>query len=247
MKYITTIPFAATSEILRNAWVSVASMFLVSFPLAFCPISHASAQTPDAEPPVGADPSANQALRPSQSDFRRAVSRQVRDWRADDGDIEDLLPTRPSGQVMTWRDGGRTRKVYLQADLVVSRSGAIALKGSAGGGRIPIGDDPAFRTSGSRAEEPLPVFRSPSGRLMTLPGGVLVIFEDTWTKAEIEAFFAARGISPNELSPLGELPKGFVVATEPGFPSLELANALAKEPGLKVASPNWLRYDIELQ
>ena len=32
---------------------------------------------------------------------------------------------------------------------------------------------------------------------------------------------------------------GFLVETEPGFPSLELANALAAQAGVWVSSPNW--------
>ena len=36
-------------------------------------------------------------------------------------------PTPPEGQVYTWKDGGRSSRAFLQADLVVSRSGANSL------------------------------------------------------------------------------------------------------------------------
>ena len=32
---------------------------------------------------------------------------------------------------------------------------------------------------------------------------------------------------------------GFLIETEPGFPSLELANALVDQDGLLISSPNW--------
>ena len=38
---------------------------------------------------------------------------------------------------------------------------------------------------------------------------------------------------------MGFLENGFLVETEPGFPSLELANALASQDGVVMSSPNW--------
>ena len=37
------------------------------------------------------------------------------------------------------------------------------------------------------------------------------------------------------------LENGFLVQTEPGFPSLELANELAAQEGVVISSPNWWR------
>ena len=81
----------------------------------------------------------------------------------------------PRGKVYTWRDGDRTRRAFLQSDLVVR-------------------EDTAAR-AGPR---------------------VVVRVPDT-------------------------VPNGFVVATEPGFAALELANALAGEDGVVLSSPNWWR------
>ena len=76
---------------------------------------------------------------------------------------------------------------------------------------------------------------------MTLPGGVLLVFDRDWRQAETNAFFVSRSIAKGRVSPLGAVPNGFVVATEPGFAALELANALAGEDGVVLSSPNWWR------
>ena len=70
---------------------------------------------------------------------------------------------------------------------------------------------------------------------------MLLVFDPQWGEAEKSAFLAANGISNDRLSPLGAIPNGFVVETEPGFPSLELANALAGLDGVVLSSPNWWR------
>lgn len=146
--------------------------------------------------------------------------------------------TPTEGQVYTWKDGDRSLRAYLQADLIVTREGAVASLGtevrSTGSGRI-------VRVAEASRREGEPVFRSPSGALMTLPGGVLLVFDEGWGGAEIDAFFAANSIARDRLSPLGAIPNGYVVATAPGFPSLELANALAGRDGVRLSSPNWWR------
>ncbi len=147
-------------------------------------------------------------------------------------------PIPPQGRKYTWQDGDRTLSAYLQADLVVSSDGAVAAAGTtvarAGQGRI-------IRVASASEVEGQPVFRSGSGALMTLPGGVLLVFDSAWSGTETDAFFVANGIATDRVSPLGEIPNGFVVATEPGFASLELARALAGKEGVELSSPNWWR------
>ena len=41
------------------------------------------------------------------------------------------------------------------------------------------------------------------------------------------------------MSPLGFLDNAFFVETEPGFPSLDLANDLAEQDGVVISTPNW--------
>ena len=139
------------------------------------------------------------------------------------------------GQPYTWQDGDRTLTVLLQDDLTVTQDGDIALR-----------DDTAIRTTRSdtvdkAASAGLPVFRSQSGSLMTLPGGVLLALDETWGRTETDAFFSDNGIDRDRVSELDYVANGFFVETNPGFPSLELANALAEQDGVWVASPNWRR------
>ena len=87
-----------------------------------------------------------------------------------------------------------------------------------------------------------PVFRSESGgTLMTLPGGVLLSLDPGWSEADVERFFADNGIAADRAAGIGFLPNGFLIETEPGFPSLDLANELAEQPGVVMSSPNWQR------
>ena len=140
--------------------------------------------------------------------------------------------------VYTWRDGDRTERVLLQIDLTVQETTtnrpdvvviAKGLKHSIVQKRPAHGPDAQ------------PVFRSESdGGLMTLPGGVLLGLDPEWSEAEVEDFFS-RHIPEAQRSEIGFLPNGFLIETEPGFPSLELANELADQPGVVLSSPNWQR------
>ena len=143
------------------------------------------------------------------------------------------------GQTFTWEDGDRTLKVFLQSDLVVE-------KGSDGLPRdIVEADDSeasALRSADSRSkDDTLPAFRSESGSLMTLPGGVLLVLSADWSQSETNAFFSNNDIKMNRVSELSYIANGFFIETEPGFPSLDLANDLSALVGVEVSSPNWGR------
>ena len=143
------------------------------------------------------------------------------------------------GQTFTWEDGDRTLKVFLQSDLVVE-------KGSDGLPRdIVEADDSeasALRSADSRSTgDTLPAFRSESGSLMTLPGGVLLVLSAEWSQSETNAFFSDNGIKLDLVLELSYVANGFFIETEPGFPSLDLANELAALVGVEVSSPNWGR------
>ena len=74
---------------------------------------------------------------------------------------------------------------------------------------------------------------------MTLPGGVLLALDPEWDKAQVDSFLSDNGISPEQVSELGFMKNGFLVETEAGFPSLELANSLAGQDGVEASTPNW--------
>lgn len=150
------------------------------------------------------------------------------------------------GDAYTWHDGDRTLGAVLLPGLVVAAdravdpeevvadtgSGPIVARGEVG----PTGASGASGASGGH-----PVFLSESGELMSLPGGVILALDAGWDQSRIRAFFAANGIASSRVSQLDYLTNGFFVTTEPGFASLELANALAVQAGVELSSPNWWR------
>ena len=136
----------------------------------------------------------------------------------------------------TWQDGDRVLKVTLQPDLVLQDEAAPVDEGVS---KVKTGKGVIVRKGDTSVTSGQPVFRSPSGALMTLPGGVLLVLEDAWTEAEVNAFFARNGIKLALVSELSYATNGFFVETDPGLPSLEMANNLASQEGVVVSSPNW--------
>lgn len=76
---------------------------------------------------------------------------------------------------------------------------------------------------------------------MALPGGIVLVLDPQWDRDAVESFFSRNGIALNLTSELEFLDNGFFVETEPGFPSLELANALVEVEGVILSTPNWAR------
>ena len=156
------------------------------------------------------------------------------------------------GDVHTWQDGDRTVGARLQLDLAVLDDGTIVPRDEivAGTGntdsvpRSPSDGGKSDRTDGGQSGGtggPQPVFLSESGELMTLPGGVIVALNAEWDTDATAAFFARNGIELDRVSELSYLTNGFFVQTDPGFASLDLANALAGQAGVELSSPNWSR------
>jgi len=138
------------------------------------------------------------------------------------------------GPTYTWQDGDRTLQVRLQPDLTVGEDGAI-VEGEPGNGN-------QGRERGRAAtirENAQPVFRSDTGALMTLPGGVVLALDPDWDETQTDGFFAENQIPLGWVSESEWLPNVFFIETNPGFPSLDLANALAGRDGVVYAIPNW--------
>lgn len=139
----------------------------------------------------------------------------------------------------TWQDGEQTQRVYLASDLIVLDDGEASADGSEivarGGGRSIV------RQPGGTPTQPAgqPVFRSAGGELMTLPGGVIVVFDPAWTRSQIDRFFNDHDVAAGRVQTRDYLPNAFLIATKPGFPSLELANQLAAADGVLISVPNW--------
>ena len=123
----------------------------------------------------------------------------------------------------TWRDGDRIIPVRIETKR--------AVQGRIGGRSDGAGEDD-YRTESI-------VSVSVGGDTMSLPGGVLVVLNPAWSQSRTDAFFSKNGIAPGSVSRLESMNNTFVVETAPGLPSLRLANALASQDGVRVASPNW--------
>lgn len=154
------------------------------------------------------------------------------------GSGEESVEAGLEARTYTWRDGDRTLKAVLLTESEASEvlAGASAGRDPEEGGRQGI----VAAVSAARAAGQ-PVFRSSSGRLMMLPGGVLLVVDPKWSEEETAALLAANGVSMSLVTPFDWLPNGYLIETEPGFASLELANALAEFEGVELSSPNWWR------
>ena len=143
--------------------------------------------------------------------------------------MSDLEPD--DGPVYAWHDGDRTLTVRLQSSLIAERkAGASRVRSE-----IVRRDE---KRAGTVAD---PVFRSPSGALMTLPGGILLLLDPEWDQTRVDRFFADNAIARGRVSERAFGEHAFFVETEPGFPALNLANALAGQEGVLISSPNWQR------
>ena len=148
--------------------------------------------------------------------------------KGSDGDAEQTR--------YTWQDGDRIMTVILQDDLVIDEGPSTkdSLADAPGGAIVKSGE--AKREDKSKG---LPVFKSQSGALMTLPGGILLVLDPDWSQAEVNAFFSSNSIKLSKVEALGYIDNGYFIETEPGFPSLDLANSVAAQEGVMVSSPNW--------
>ncbi len=162
-------------------------------------------------------------------------------WRTrSDSGLGSARESSVQQQPYTWRDGDRTMTVLLQPDLTATQDGEIGLRADT------PGNTTRSDAGGKSASPVMPVFRSQSGVLMTLPGGVLLALDKSWDTDEIDAFFERNGIGADRVSGLGNIVNGFFVETSPGFPSLDLANSLAVQDGVRTSMPNW-RQDLAAQ
>ena len=191
----------------------------------------AGSATPGVEPETWDKPAPDPAYEPPYKNVASGGSQANRAGASD-----ALSRQSPhQGRAYTYRDGDRELTVLLQNELTVSPDGDI----------IPLRNTPSSAARGDAVDKivsaSLPVFRSRSGTLMTLPGGVLLVLDGTWDRGKTDAFFKRNGISASRWSELGYVSNGFFVKTKPGFPSLELANTLADQGGVEISSPNWWR------
>ena len=221
------IPILAIAAILLLAVPAVG--MVVGMALASEPGDESAASAGEPElPPLELPPLPEKNYHPADSPPKQPpIAGSRADW---DGSTDQ-------GKVHTYEDGDRTVRVVLQDDLVLQKNSAVTPSDSV----VVKGSTQSIIRKGSDGgQDNLPVFRSESGGgLMTLPGGVLLSLDPKWDKAQVDRFFSDSNISPEQVSELGFIPNGFLVETEAGFPSLDLANSLARQDGVELSSPNW--------
>ncbi len=146
-------------------------------------------------------------------------------------------PRDDSGEdgVYTWRDGDRIMTVRLDPSGAAQKS-------------PPVGGGKGIRTVELSDPDTGPVFRSESGGgSMTLPGGVLLVLDPSWTGSDADAFFSRNGIKRSRVKELTFTKNSYFVETAPGLPSLHLANSLAEQEGVEISSPNWMSEEAASQ
>ena len=159
---------------------------------------------------------------------------------ADPGSVGPAVQPRATDQnevLYTWEDGDRTRRAWLQTDLVVQPSSEITSDDVVV--RRGAAESIVERRAGNAQSSKEPVFRSESGTLMTLPGGVILVLERNWDEARVDQFFSDHGIAQDRVVEKHFVPNAYLIETEPGLAALALANTLADEEGVIISSPIW--------
>lgn len=90
-----------------------------------------------------------------------------------------------------------------------------------------------------------PVFRegdSPAGRLMALPGGVIVQFKPDWTDTQVSAWLASKALTAKQR--LAIRGNWYVIHSSAGQAALDLANAMHESGEVVSASPNWWKETV---
>ncbi|MBI5637865.1 MAG: hypothetical protein HZA03_07845 [Nitrospinae bacterium] len=164
--------------------------------------------------------------------------------------VSFALAAGPAGNF--YYDGGRQRALLLDDTLVAEFGqtpnavksaipGAQSAK-SGGGATIYRVQPGSYKAAASAAPKASisPVFHeggSAAGRLMALPGGVLVNFKAGWTAAQVNGWAAAKGLAVDKKLAIGE--NWYAIKSAPGQASLDLANQIQQSGEVVSATPNW--------
>ena len=234
---VSTVTVESTPKPVATPTVTVET---TSVPTAVPAFKAESTPTPTAAPVLTVNPTPTSVLEPPKNSEKLEKPQQLTPPPNRSAiEAESQGKGSDQGTVYTWEDGDTTRRVVLQDELVVQETAAntaddvVVVEG--------VGDS-IVRRQPRHDQNSLPVFRSESDSgLMTLPGGVLLALDPEWDHAKVDGFFSENGISKDRTSELDFIENGFLVETEAGFPSLNLANESAAKSGVIISSPNWWR------
>ncbi len=146
-------------------------------------------------------------------------------------------------------DGGQKR-ILLLDDTLVAEFGAAkgAVKSAApkaavahSAGAVTIYRVPsAAAVKAAPGANISPVFHeggTGAGRMMALPGGVLVNCNAAWSRSQVDAWAAGKGLTVIRKLAIGG--NWYEIKSETGLAALELANQLAQSGEVVSASPVW--------
>ena len=142
-------------------------------------------------------------------------------------------PWAAHAQQQYWYDGDQRRVLWSEPSLVADFSARSAKKSQIVKPSALAKGDPGRQS---------PVFRErkeASSAPMALPGGVILRFDPAASTEQQRALMAKHGLQP--VRELGDGTGVWLMASEPGLPSLELANRLYESGDFAAASPNWWR------
>lgn len=124
-----------------------------------------------------------------------------------------------------WYDGSKKRVIHLQTGMVADFDQKSVLQ-QAG-------------TQKALSDNQSPVFAGQpgSGPVRALPGGVIVRFDRALTEQQVNARLAPYNAAVSR--PIGSSGRTWLIGTDAGMPSLELANTLFESGLVESAAPNW--------
>ncbi|OYU44334.1 MAG: hypothetical protein CFE44_13500 [Burkholderiales bacterium PBB4] len=145
-------------------------------------------------------------------------------------------------QTAVYFDGGTPRTLTLEPGLRADFRAVGSPSARTAGGQGPFVTlvDTTRPGAQSMVGSHSSVYRegtSPAGRLMALPGGVVVNFKPEWSPAQIQAWALEGGyVLGSKMNILGHW---YTIKTAAGNASLETANAIQRSGAVVSATPNW--------
>lgn len=131
--------------------------------------------------------------------------------------------------VYYWYDGNKKREIIVATDKVADFSS-----------RAVIVDATATKSSTATTKTSEVFVDAKSGQQSrALPGGVLVRFKAVTSQSQADALLKAFGTQT--VRAIGGSGKSWLVHSEPGMASLELANTIYESGQVQSASPNWFK------
>jgi hypothetical protein len=161
-----------------------------------------------------------------------------------------------AGEDYYWYDGGKKKALHMDSELVAEFNSPSdeesAVKGAEPAAkRVPVRGNIAMWRVGSSKSVVLnsasskpgsgvsPVFHEggPQGRIMSLPGNVLVFFKGGMTEQNVADWAASKNLEIVNKLNIGK--NAYVLKTAPGLDSLTTANTLQESGEVESAQPNW--------